>query len=330
MGERWWDIVGVLGEGGSSIVYEAIEHGDGPPRRVAMKVLRDDPPPADVLARLKHEVFLSRAVGDRAFVPAEPPLRIDGRWATVLPVIDGVPPPSPLPPRAALELVVEVARAMVSAGERVGADGRPLGLVHRDLGPANLRVTRSGEVRILDLGLGWTPDSGRRTTDGRVAGTPTFVAPERFRGVDGPAADVFALGVTLGRLVTPPGADHTVPHADWTPDHQGAASAASLAHAMRSPEPADRPTMAEVERRATTLAGRAGAPGLQEWARAVVPPRAPTSEDGPWVGRQVRPTGPAPTPVGRLAPWIGLTLVAAGVAGAAAAGVAALGWTERA
>lgn len=75
------------------------------------------------------------------------------------------------------------------------------GLVHRDLKPSNL-VLAGDRVVLIDFGLA-VPD-GRRglTSPGVVAGSPGFVAPERFEGaLAGPAADQFALAVTAGRLL---------------------------------------------------------------------------------------------------------------------------------
>jgi eukaryotic-like serine/threonine-protein kinase len=88
------------------------------------------------------------------------------------------------------------------------AHAHAAGIVHRDLKPANIMVGPDGLVRILDFGLAMPlssdgPTSTRITSDGQTLGTVAYMAPEQVRGepVD-PAADVWALGVTLYEMLT--------------------------------------------------------------------------------------------------------------------------------
>lgn len=80
------------------------------------------------------------------------------------------------------------------------------GLVHRDVKPANLMVTPTGVVRLLDLGLAASEDGGpddRLTRDGAVLGTPDYLAPEQARNPRSAdrRADLYALGCTLYHLL---------------------------------------------------------------------------------------------------------------------------------
>jgi hypothetical protein len=76
------------------------------------------------------------------------------------------------------------------------------GLTHRDLKPDNVMVTDDGRVVIIDLGLALAPDWTRHTTEGAIAGSLPYMAPEQIEGEPAPASDVWALGVTWWELVT--------------------------------------------------------------------------------------------------------------------------------
>lgn len=94
------------------------------------------------------------------------------------------------------------AQAVALLGARVAGALSALhesGLLHRDVTPKNILVPGDGsEVKLIDLGL------ARRAgmlEPARLSGTPAFLAPERFEGRGGPAADIYGLGMTLACLV---------------------------------------------------------------------------------------------------------------------------------
>ncbi len=76
------------------------------------------------------------------------------------------------------------------------------GLVHRDVKPENIMLTRAGRVVVMDFGLARGPESGA----GSVSGTPAYMAPEHAAGGDVDArADVYSAGVVLAEMVSPEG-----------------------------------------------------------------------------------------------------------------------------
>ena len=104
-----------------------------------------------------------------------------------------------LPPRAVVDLGVEIARALAAAHAK--------GIVHRDLKPDNLIVSDYGGVKVLDFGIArferGTPGEGRRLTEsGALLGTPAYMSPEQVDGKDADfRSDLFSLGVVLYELV---------------------------------------------------------------------------------------------------------------------------------
>ena len=105
----------------------------------------------------------------------------------------------PLPVVLALEVVSQIARALVAAQNE--------GLVHRDLKPANLMLAGEAEliVKVIDFGVAKALATTKETDPGRTVfvGTPAFASPEQLAGarVDG-RSDLYSLGVTLWQMLT--------------------------------------------------------------------------------------------------------------------------------
>jgi serine/threonine-protein kinase len=106
---------------------------------------------------------------------------------------DGVRLPATVLARIALDILAGLA----ALHEQRGVDGRPLGVVHRDIKPQNLLVGTDGVTRLIDFGLA-CPAETTLSRAHHLRGTLAYMAPEQMRGLDVDArADVFALGVVL-------------------------------------------------------------------------------------------------------------------------------------
>ncbi len=104
-----------------------------------------------------------------------------------------------LPLDLVLHLGAEVCDALDYAQQVPAPDGQPMHLVHRDVTPSNVLVSRSGEVKLTDFGLARRPED--RRTQGGLRGRFAYVSPEQVAGLplDG-RSDVFSLGVILWEL----------------------------------------------------------------------------------------------------------------------------------
>jgi serine/threonine-protein kinase len=108
-----------------------------------------------------------------------------------------------LPPAAVAYLGAEIAGALQYVHTRRGAQGEPLGLVHRDLNPPNILVSSIGEVKLTDFGIARAGNRAGLTQHGGVRGKAGYLAPEQAMGeeLDG-RTDLFALGLTLHEALT--------------------------------------------------------------------------------------------------------------------------------
>ena len=97
----------------------------------------------------------------------------------------------------------EAARLIATIARGVG-HAHALGVIHRDLNPANFLLTADGQPKVADFGLARDLGEDRLTRTGMIAGTPLYMAPEQLTAAktQTPAVDVWALGVILYEMLT--------------------------------------------------------------------------------------------------------------------------------
>jgi serine/threonine protein phosphatase PrpC len=173
-------------------------------RRSDSRVVLKFPHPRVATEREYHDAFLREAwIGARVKSPwvaeilEQPPGR-QTRLYSVMPFYSGTTLEQHLTRQSpvALEQGIDLALKLCKAVHALHRQR----IVHRDIKPDNVLLPESGGLKLLDLGIARLPAWDEDAAD-PVPGTPSYMAPELFRGERGSiASDVFALGVTLYRM----------------------------------------------------------------------------------------------------------------------------------
>ncbi|MBX3230593.1 MAG: serine/threonine protein kinase [Labilithrix sp.] len=190
----------LLASGGMADLYLA---RDGAGQEVAIKRVKEHlQDEADLLEMFLREAEIAARLRHPNIVEVCEVGEEDGLPYIVMPRLFGrdLRSASGLGPREACLVGAGVARGLAYAhGLRDEAD-QPYGIVHRDVSPTNIFVTRGGEVRLLDFGIAKT--NRFATATGLIRGKAGYMAPEQLSGLAVDArTDLFALGVVLWELL---------------------------------------------------------------------------------------------------------------------------------
>jgi len=286
-------VVETIGKGGFGIVMRAWMQGEhGFLKEVAVKLLTPEASKnPQLLDRLRDEARLLALVNHRSVVRADGLTMLRGRWAVVMEFVQGVSlarlirQSGPLTPRVAVEVLAEVASALAAMHGAHQPSGERLEILHRDVKPGNVKVTATGDVKLLDFGNARAEYRQREArTEQLTYGTLAYMAPERFAGTEAPPGDVYSLGTMAFELLTgrrfgPPSEDPEEYAArrhkrmTWLRERLGPQGDAlvSLLEAMLALDPAARPTAAGVERGLLQIAGTLPGPSLRLWAMDHIP-----------------------------------------------------------
>jgi len=198
-----YEIEGTLGRGAMGIVYLARDPLID--RKVALKTLRLDVD-ADTADEFRERFLREAQAAGRLNHPGIVTIhdigedRSSGVVYIAMEYIEG---------RDLKEILAGGHRFRPSEAARIVADvavaldyAHQMGVIHRDIKPGNLILTRDGSARIADFGIAHL-ESSNLTVDGQFIGTPNFMSPEQINGLplDG-RSDLFSLGVVLFTLLT--------------------------------------------------------------------------------------------------------------------------------
>jgi serine/threonine-protein kinase len=108
----------------------------------------------------------------------------------------------PVPQPIVLDLAAQLCDALDYAHNRCDEHGRPLGIIHRDVTPANLILAPTGVLKLVDFGLAKAARSTEHSVAGVIKGKLGYVAPEYTRGTIDHRADLWAVGIIMYELLT--------------------------------------------------------------------------------------------------------------------------------
>ncbi|MDX2010485.1 MAG: protein kinase [Myxococcaceae bacterium] len=202
-----YELVRLLGRGGMAEVWEAVAHGEaGFRRRVAVKRVAMEHAGDERLAGLFVDEARVLSALHHPGVVAVIDFGVDAGVAfQVMELVDGADAGrlGAVSPPLALGIAARVGRALHAAHTAVDETGAPLNVVHRDVSPQNVLLSRRGEVKLSDFGIARWKHRTERTLAGASRGKPSYMAPEQATKGDVDArADVFSLGCTLHALCT--------------------------------------------------------------------------------------------------------------------------------
>jgi len=196
-----YEIVSELGRGGMGVVFKAWE--ESLQRFVAIKMLGDQlTDDENLVARFLRE---ARSVSDLNHPNVVQVFAVDtheGRPYFAMEFVEGesltelIRTSRRIDPRRALNLVKEVAAGLSAAHDK--------GVVHRDIKPDNIMLTKHGGVKVVDFGVARIDDPNTKlTATGMAVGTPNYISPEVCLGLDvDKRSDLFSLGIVFYEMLT--------------------------------------------------------------------------------------------------------------------------------
>ena len=186
-----YELTALLGQGGMSDVYRAVDTRTGVP--VALKVLRS--PDAEMASRMALEVRALERFSHPALVRLLDSGVASGQAYMVMELVEGQTlgqrlAAGPLSPADTAHLGCRLASALAYVHGQ--------GIVHRDVKPGNVLLSRAGDAYLADFGIARLLGFSTMTVTGTTLGTAAYMAPEQLEDHQvGPAADMWSLGAVL-------------------------------------------------------------------------------------------------------------------------------------
>jgi len=209
-----YELTRVIAEGGMGVVYEGEQRGAGNFRKqVAIKLIREEY--SSIEAFQKNFIGEARLVADLIHTNIVQTYHLGeakGQYFMVMEYVHGVNLEQFLerhhslgrrvPVDLAAFIISRVARGLTYAHGKCDKEGRPLGLVHRDIGPKNVMIAYEGDVKLTDFGIAKALDLMYNEEGKVIAGKDEYLSPEQASyAITDARADLFPLGIVLTELL---------------------------------------------------------------------------------------------------------------------------------
>ena len=204
-----------IASGGMAEIWEGRQTGvEGFEKRLAVKMilphfLKDE----DFLSLFLDEGRLAAKLNHPNICQLFKLEESEGTYFTVMEYIDGIDLRSllkkartqriPLPLEHSVKIIIDVCAALDYAHSCTDINGEPLNIVHRDISPSNIMVTRRGNVKVVDFGIAKAATQIHHTRTGVLRGKCAYMAPEQVN--EDPLdqrSDLFCVGIVLWEMIT--------------------------------------------------------------------------------------------------------------------------------
>lgn len=197
-----YEVIDKLGSGAMGDVFKGRDPKGN--QLVAIKMLSEDLSNSQrAVERFKREIRQTIQLDHPNLISAYSAGEFKGRLYYVMEYVDGITVKKELLQKGAyeesrtVEIMIQVAKALEYAAQ--------FGIIHRDIKPDNIMITHDGRVKLCDMGLAKSTDSGSNlTVFGTVLGTPHYMSPEQAQGEEklDTRSDIFSLGATWYHMLT--------------------------------------------------------------------------------------------------------------------------------
>ena len=193
-----YQLLEIVGKGGQGTVYRGHDPSTG--QIVAVKILAEAHSDGDFLERFQREASILASLEHPHVIKVFDHGEEEGRHYIVTEYVPEnlariIEQGDPLPTRRALTVAAQIASALAVTHEN--------GVTHRDVKPANVLISDSGDVKLTDFGIATADVMNTVSTPDSTVGTPLYMSPEQIqsRDIDG-RSDIYSLGCLLYQILT--------------------------------------------------------------------------------------------------------------------------------